>query len=116
LPQAVPTAEGTPIHIGVTDATEAFLAKCLNRGIQPSTLIKYKTFTRQLNAYAESRGLVNLDQFTVSDMDRFYASWSDGIRARAKKLERLKAFIAFCLKRKWITEELFSKKLDRKAA
>jgi len=37
-------------------------------------------------------------------MDRFYASWKDGIRAKAKKLERLKAFIKFCVKREWIAK------------
>jgi integrase len=39
-------------------------------------------------------------------MDRFYASWTDGIRAKAKKLERLKAFIKFCVKREWLIKDL----------
>ena len=47
-----------------------------------------------------------LDQLTVADMDRFYASWKDGKRAAAKKLERLKSFVKFCRKRKWITDDL----------
>lgn len=28
-----------------------------------------------------------LDQLTVADMDAFYASWKDGLRAKAKKLD-----------------------------
>jgi site-specific recombinase XerD len=47
-----------------------------------------------------------LDQLTIADMDRFYASWKDGKRARAKKLERLKSFIKFCLKREWIAKDI----------
>jgi len=39
-------------------------------------------------------------------MDLFYASWKDGIRAKAKKLERLKAFIKFCVKREWLTKDI----------
>jgi site-specific recombinase XerD len=39
-------------------------------------------------------------------MDLFYASWKDGLRAKAKKLERLKAFIRFCLKREWIAKDI----------
>jgi len=39
-------------------------------------------------------------------MDRFYASWKDEKRSRAKKLERLKSFIKFCLKRKWLAEDI----------
>ena len=47
-----------------------------------------------------------LDQLDVADMDRFYALWKDAKRSRAKKLERLKSFIKFCLKRKWLTEDI----------
>ena len=70
------------------------------------TLTKHKTFVKQLRAYADPRGYVRLEQLTVTDMDRFYASWKDCKRLRAKKLERLKGFIKFCLKRKWLTEDI----------
>ena len=92
--------------ITITEATEAFLAKCKNRGIQPTTLAKYRTFTNQIRDYCEGRGYVLINQLTVSDMDRFYASWNDGIRGRAKKLDRLKGFVKFCLKRKWLAEHI----------
>ena len=46
-----------------------------------------------------------LDQLTnVTDMDEFYLSWKDGVRARGKKLERLNGFFDFCVKRKMIKE------------
>jgi hypothetical protein len=32
-------------------------------------------------------------------MDRFYASWKNGKKRKAKKLERLKSFVHFCMKR-----------------
>ena len=92
----------------IIDALHAFLDRCKNRGIQPTTLSKYRTFTNQLNAYCSDKGYIYLDQLTVSDMDRFYASWPDGIRAKAKKLERLKGFVKFCLKRKWLAEDIAS--------
>jgi site-specific recombinase XerD len=47
-----------------------------------------------------------LDQLTVADMDRFYGSWRDGIRSKAKKLERLKSFVKFCLKREWLKKDI----------
>ena len=93
-------------RMAILDATEAFLSKCKNRGIQPATFAKYQTFTKQLKAYAEHRGYVFLDQLTVGDMDRFYSSWKDGIRAKAKKLDRLKSFISFCLKREWLAKDI----------
>jgi integrase len=39
-------------------------------------------------------------------MDRFYASWNDGKRSRAKKLDRLKGFVKFCMKRKWMVDNI----------
>ena len=90
----------------IREATQDFLAKATNRGLTKSTLKKYGTFTRQMNAYAEERGYLMLDQLTVSDMDRFYASWKDGIRSKAKKLETLKSFIRFCRKREWIDKDI----------
>jgi hypothetical protein len=39
-------------------------------------------------------------------MDRFYASWKDGIHAKAKKLGRLKAFIKFFVKREWLAKDI----------
>jgi integrase len=95
-------------RVTILDATEGYLAKCKNRNIQPTTYAKYQTFTTQLKAFAADRGYVFLDQLTVADMDRFYAAWKDGIRAKAKKLDRLKAFIKFCIKREWITKDITS--------
>jgi site-specific recombinase XerD len=105
--QAAPKPEEPErARITVEDATEAFLAKCKNRNIASNTLAKYRTFTNQLEAYCRDRGCVCIDQLTVTDMDRFYASWKDGIRAKAKKLERLKALIKFCVKREWIAKDI----------
>jgi hypothetical protein len=110
VPPSPPTEDPQATRITVEDATGAFLAKSKNRNIAPNTLAKYRTFTNQLLAYGAGRGWVYIDQLTVSDMDRFYASWRDGIRAKAKKLERLKAFIKFCVKRElWSNQRLLLK-------
>jgi integrase len=41
-------------------------------------------------------------------MDLFYGSWKDGIKAKAKKLDRLKSFVKFSVKRKWLAEDIAS--------
>jgi integrase len=71
-PDSPPVKDET--RITVEDASEAFVASRTNRGIAAPTLAKYKTFIKQLRAYCDSRGYVRLDQLTVADMDRFYAS------------------------------------------
>lgn len=88
------------------DVSEAYIASRKNLGIAAATLSKDRTLMKQFRAYCISRGYVLMDQLTVADMDRFYASWNDGKRGRAKKLERLKAFVRFCLKRKWLAENI----------
>lgn len=104
-PEASAPATETP-SVTVADATESFIANRQNRGIELATLRKYRTFVKQLRAYCDSRGYARLGQLTVFDMDRFYVSWKDGKRARAKKLDRLKGFIKFCVKRKWLAENI----------
>jgi site-specific recombinase XerD len=99
-------AQAAVPRMSITDATEAYLARCQNRGLTDSSLSKYRTSIKQLRAYCDSRGYVILDQLTIADMDRFYASWKDGKRAGAKKLERLKSFVKFCLKRKWLADDI----------
>lgn len=63
-----------------------------------------RRFVKQLREFAAHKGYVQIDQFVITDMDEFYSLWKDGIRAKAKKLERLNGFFDFCVKRKWIRE------------
>jgi integrase len=96
----------TPPRITVKQATDAYIAKCNSRDIKSPTLAKYKTLTNQLEAYCARLGYSYTDELGVLDMDRFYGSWKDGKKGKAKKLERLKSFVHFCLKRKWLTEDI----------
>jgi hypothetical protein len=99
-PVDIPTRPSITLHF----ATDAYLANREGRNIAPATLRKYKTFVKQLHEFAATKGYVMLEQLGITDMDEFYSSWNDGIRAKAKKLERLKGFFKFCAKRKWIAE------------
>lgn len=91
-------------RITIQFATDAYLANRAGRGIAPATLRKYATFVKQLRVFAEDKGYVLIEQIQITDMDEFYSRWKDGIRAKAKKLERLNGFFRFCVKRKWIGE------------
>jgi integrase len=90
--------------ITIQFATDAYLANRAGRGIAPATLRKYTTFVKQLREFASDRGYVLIEQLQITDMDEFYSRWKDGVRAKAKKLERLNGFFQFCTKRKWIAE------------
>jgi hypothetical protein len=61
--------------------------------------------TARSQTFADSKGYVMLDQlYEPSDMDEFYAGRNDGVRAKAKKLDRLKGFFEFCVTSKMIAE------------
>jgi len=91
-------------RITISDAIAAFLAIREGSKIAPSTLRKYKTFTKQLRAYAENKGYVMLDQFTSADMDVFYSHWKLGARAKGKALGTLRSLFRFCMNREWLAK------------
>jgi integrase len=97
-------AETSNPSIMIQFATDAYLANRSGRDLAPSTLGKYKTLVKQLHEFANDKGYVMMEQFQITDIDQFYSRWKDGIRAKGKKLERLKGFFNFCVKRRWIKE------------
>lgn len=105
-PEPVPAPDPLPARTTISETIDAYLDHYKSRDIQGSTLAKYRTLTNQLGAYCTEEGYVYIDQLGVRDMDRFYASWKDGKKGKAKKLERLKGFVRFCLKRKWLAENI----------
>jgi integrase len=100
-----PPPEPAPaLRIGIADACKVFLTNRESAEIAPATLRKYKTFTKQLTAYADTRGYAMLDQFTTADADLFYAGLNLGSRAKGKRLGVLRALFRFAVNRKWIAE------------
>lgn len=90
----------------IREALEAYLSACKSREIQGSTLAKYKTLTNQLEQYCKEKGYTYIEQLQVTDMDAFYAGWKDAKKGKAKKLERLRGLVRFCLKRKWLADNI----------
>jgi hypothetical protein len=93
-----------PARVTIADACAAFMTNRESAQIAPATLRKYRTFTKQLMAYADSRGYVMIDQWLAGDVDLFYASLKLGPRTKGKRLGILRAFFRFCAHRKWIPE------------
>ena len=85
-------------------AWKEFLADLEARQLAESTVRKYKLLERQMEEHAKTAGLRFLNEFDLAAASAFRAGWKDGPRSSAKKLERLRAFLRFAQKRKWITE------------
>jgi site-specific recombinase XerD len=93
-----------PARIKIADASAVFLSLREGEKIASATLRKYRTFIKQLQAFADSRGYIMLDQLTSADLDMFYSDMPLGIRAKAKRLGTLRSFFRFCMNRKWLVE------------
>ena len=57
-----------------------------------------------MQAFADARGYVMLDQFTTADIDTFYSTSGLGIRSRGKMLESLRTFWRFCVHREFVAK------------
>jgi integrase len=103
-PPVAPDPAPSKVRSTVTEACKMFVSSREVAGLAEASLRKYRTFEKQITAYADKRGYVMLDQFTPEDIDRFWANWKLGQRAKAKRLTTLRGFFRFCVHRKWIDE------------
>lgn len=109
-PVAAPDPAPATARVTIEDACKVFLAT-REASVAYPTYRKYRTFTKQLQAFADSRGYVILDQFRPGDMDIFYTKSKLGPRSKAKMLERLRSFFRFAVNREWLVKSPVSSDL-----
>jgi integrase len=107
---AAEPAPAAPPRITVEEACQVFLANREATVAYP-TFRKHKTFTKQLQAFADSRGYVMLDQFRPGDIDVFYTKSKLGPRSKAKMIERVRHFFRFAVNREWLPKSPVSSDL-----
>lgn len=89
-------------RLPIATAHQKFMADAEARKLNQATLYKYRLLFRHLDKFAESSKLEFLDQLDLDTLATFRATWTEGPRTSLKKLERLRAFMRFAEKRKWI--------------
>lgn len=94
-----PEPAGPKPRTTIPDAISVYLSNREAANLAPASLRKYGVFTRKLQAFADTRGYVMLDQFTRADIDVFYGTSSLGVRSKGKMLETLRTFFRFCVNR-----------------
>ncbi len=92
----------TEQQITIKDAHRKFIVDAEARKLNQSTLYKYRLLFQELDAFAEAYKLQFLVQLDLDTLATFRATWTQGPRTSLKKLERLRAFMRFAEKRKWI--------------
>jgi len=91
-------------EVTIKEAHVKFMADAEARKLNEATLYKYRLLFRQLDTFADAHNLQRLKQLDLDTLAVFRASWKDGPRSGLKKLERLRAFLRFTEKRKWIDD------------
>ena len=94
--------KNTTEPITFDQAGQNFLADVKSRRLSECTTYKYRLLFKQIADFAQRRGLRYLAELDLPVLDEFRAEWKDGPRSGLKKLERLRAFLRFCERRKWI--------------
>ncbi len=87
----------------IEQACERYIQDATARELREPTLYKFRLLFRQLQEFATSQGLVFVSDFTIDDVRRFRASWTNKNFAARKKLEALRAFFKFCHVSGWIS-------------
>jgi integrase/recombinase XerD len=94
--------EDKPEPMTIEEACRKFEVDAHARKLNESTVYKYRLLFRQLKGFAEQRGLRFLVELDVDALSAFRAQWHDGPRSSLKKLERLRAFLGFAQRRRWV--------------
>jgi site-specific recombinase XerC len=87
-------------------ATERYLSDARERNLHESMLYKYQLLFTQLKTFAEKKGLHYVMQLDLEVRREFREGWKDGPRSPLKKLERLRAWLKFCVESKWAEETM----------
>src|SRR5713226_2946509 len=91
-------------QVTIKDAHAKFTSDAEARKLNDATLYKYHLLFRHLDGFAEMYKLQFLKQLDLDTLATFRATWTEGPRTSLKKLERLRAFMRFAEKRKWIDD------------
>jgi integrase/recombinase XerD len=88
----------------IEHATDAYIKDATARELREPTLYKFRLLFKQLKAFAENEGLIYVSELNLDVLRRFRATWPNRNEAARVKLGNLKAFVGFCHKSKWLTE------------
>jgi integrase/recombinase XerD len=93
------TAEAITVARG-----DQFEADARDRQLQEATLRKYRYLRRDMERFAQNGGLRFLVEFNLEMLGKWRTSWPNRNIGAVKKLEFVRAFLAFAQERGWLQE------------
>jgi len=90
--------------ITIKQAWEKYQEDAKARKLTESSIYKYELLSRQMQTFAEGAGYRFLAELTIDVLTTFRAGWKDGPLSSLKKLERMRTFFNFAMRRKWVSD------------
>jgi Phage integrase SAM-like domain len=88
------------VQVTLKDAGDKFIADCDRRNHVVATVKKYRLLTEELKKFLGEEK--NVRKITVDDLARYTDSWKMSSLSSRKKIERMRRFFRFMMKRGWI--------------
>lgn len=93
----------------ITQATiehlrDKFIASKTDEGLSTETIRQYRILFRQMESFAQDKGIRFVSEFTLGELESFRHSWKVGTVRRQKHQERLKAVFRYAHTHKMISE------------
>jgi integrase len=95
---------GATEPVTIKQAWEKYQEDAKARKLTESSIYKYELLSRQMQEFSERVGHRFLFELTVEVLTTFRATWKDGALSSLKKLERMRTFFNFAVRRKWVSD------------
>jgi site-specific recombinase XerD len=92
----------------VSEAVRLFLDDKQQQGISDNWERKLKRELNGLRDWCSGKGIVVLTELRLQHLEEFRSQWTGAPVTRRKRQERLRAFFLYCLRHKWVPENLAS--------
>ena len=90
--------------VTVEQAAENFLADVKARQLAEATIYKYNLLLRGLKDFSRRGGYGLLRELDTAALTAFRVEWKNGPLSALKKLQHLRTFFGFCVRRHWTAE------------
>lgn len=90
----------------ITEAVKLFLDDKHQQAISDNWERKLKRELHSLRDWCTRKGLVLLSELRLQHLEQFRAEWTGAPISRRKRQERLRAFFLYCIRHKWVQDNL----------
>jgi integrase/recombinase XerD len=102
--QDAPAGAAVGAAPSVADAIASYLGDCRARNLKESTVISYSKTLDHLKTFCDGAGITLIQYLDLAALTDFRSGRKVAASTSGKELETLRAFFAFCKKRKWVDD------------